>query len=852
MMQLLLGRRGRARLLCFLGNLLVAPGSHAALDILDGIDITRGQEQSTIHIRFNIPMGYKSHVPERYGDLLHISVEPLPSLGADENALLGLQTIQWSPDKQVPLFDVTYEGGGFANTSITLRFQKDVEFELPNTGDLRGIDVIIKHRQSGKVDIPDKPVVPPLEHEGGIVPATSVVNRDAGNTAVHTVVPFEAESSAFPYCINLASSEKPFQVNELPDLEEFSSYRLYTAILDKGDKQWYRLRLGFFESVAEANAVRGHLLQQYPEAWVTKVSVAERIRSGESMLAGSRPATEATISTATEKQGMGPVIPAERLDALMQQARDYMIEKDYAAAIRLYTKILQSPDNKYSQDALEYLGLARERNDQLAHAKMVYRDYLQRYPQGEGAVRVNQRLAGLVTARKEPREKLQATRSRVPAEQKAAWDLYGGFSQYYRRDENTTGIDEAEITAVSQSSLNSNIDVTGRLLGENYDLRTRFTGGYLHDFLDDGVNSDTSVSSMYFDASGTRHNLSLRIGRQSRSTGGVLGRFDGLLLGFPLGNTFAVSAVSGFPIQSSTDSFDDTSQYFYGLTLEAEGFARGWDANAFVIQQQSNGSTDRRAIGGEIRYFDPVRSFFSLVDYDIYFKELNIWQFLGNWTLPDKTTFNLVFDYRKSPILTANNALIGQNVLSLDELQDSYSTSEIEDLARDRTATSKLATLGMSRPMNEHLQFSGDVTVVNLSDTSQSGGVEASEGTGTDYIYNLQLIGSNLINQGDITILGLRFADGDDRDVYSFNINTRYPLTSNLRINPRFRMDSRKFRDDNTSQVIYRPSLRLDYQVKRRLRLEAEFGGEYSDREIIGGSGKDSSYFVSVGYRVDF
>jgi len=849
MMQLLFSRSGCARLLCFLGNLLVTTGSHAALDILDGIDITRGQEQSTIHIRLNIPMGYKSHVPERSGDLLHIFVEPLPSLGADENALLGLQTIQWSPDEQVPLFDVTYDGGGFANTSITLRFQKDVEFELRNTGDLRSIDVAIKHVETSNVAIPG---VPRPVLEGDAIAETPATNRAAGTAATGTVVHYDAESSAFPYCINLASSATPFQANALPDLEEFSIYRLYTAILDKGDKQWYRLRLGFFESVADANGVREHLLQYYPEAWVTKVPVAERIRSSESILAGSGPVNEAAITTASKQQSVGIVIPEERLDSLMQEARDSMTEKDYATAIRLYTKILQSLDNKYSQEALEYLGLARERNDQLAHAKMVYRDYLQRYPEGEDAVRVNQRLAGLVTAGKDPREKLQATQTRVPAEQKATWDLYGGFSQYYRRDQNTTGIDEAEITAVSQSSLNSNMDVTGRLLGGSYDLRTRFTGGYLHDFLDDGVNSDTSVSSLYFDASGTRNNLSLRIGRQSRSTGGVLGRFDGLLAGFPLGDRFAVSAVGGFPVQSSTESFDNTSQFFYGLTIEAEGFASGWDANTFVIQQQSDGITDRRAIGGEIRYFDPVRSFFSLVDYDIYFKELNIWQLLGNWTLPDKTTFNLVVDYRKSPILTANNALIGQNVISLDELQDSFSTSEIEDLARDRTATSKLATLGMSRPMNEHLQFSGDVTVLNLSDTSQSGGVEASEGTGTEYIYNLQLIGSNLINQGDITILGLRFADGDDRDVYSFNFNTRYPLTSNLRINPRFRMDSRKFRDDNTSQVIYRPSLRIDYQVKRRLRLEAEFGGEFSDREIIGGSGKDSSYFVSIGYRADF
>ena len=313
-----------------------------------------------------------------------------------------------------------------------------------------------------------------------------------------------------------------------------------------------------------------------------------------------------------------------------------------------------------------------------------------------------------------------------------------------------------------------------------------------------------------------------------------------------------MSAVGGFPVESSTDSFDDTSRYFYGLTLEAEGFARGWDANAFVIDQHVDGLSDRRAIGGELRYFDSARSFFSLVDYDIHFKDLNIWQLLGNWTLPDKTTLNLVVDFRKSSILTTNNALMGQNVTSIDELQDSFSSSELYNLARDRTMDSKLVTLGVSRPMDGNIQFSADVTALNLSDTEASGGVETVAGTGTEYIYNLQLIGSNFFSQGDITIVGLRYADGDDRDVYSLNFNTRFLVSRNLRVNPRFRMDSRKNRDSNTGQMIYRPSIRLDYRVKNRVSLEAEIGGEYSSREIVDDSGIDSSYFISVGYRADF
>ena len=91
----------------------------------------------------------------------------------------------------------------------------------------------------------------------------------------------------------------------------------------------------------------------------------------------------------------------------MEEARQKMTSEDYAGAIRIYTKVSQSAENRYSQDALEFLGLARERKAQLAQAKLVYRDYLERYPDGEGAERVRQRLLALITVRKQPREKLR-------------------------------------------------------------------------------------------------------------------------------------------------------------------------------------------------------------------------------------------------------------------------------------------------------------------------------------------------------------------------------------------------------------------------------------------------------------
>jgi hypothetical protein len=123
--------------------LLVIPCAHAGIEVLDRIDITRGTDRSTIHIHLNIPVRYKSHVPAQSGDLLRISVEPVPSPGSTEDILFGRESIQWSPDKQVPLFEVVYEGEGFAATAVSLRFQADVEFEVQQTADFRSLEVVI-------------------------------------------------------------------------------------------------------------------------------------------------------------------------------------------------------------------------------------------------------------------------------------------------------------------------------------------------------------------------------------------------------------------------------------------------------------------------------------------------------------------------------------------------------------------------------------------------------------------------------------------------------------------------------------------------------------------------------------
>ena len=824
-----------ARLLALIMILLASPVTEARVDVLDHVDVAHAEGYSTVRIYLNVPMQVKRFVPERKGDFIRIFVEPVATPGAEGDVLFGDETIQWSADERVPLTEISYESSGFATAAVNLQFEEVVEFEIPPSPDLRQIAITVRHK-------------------GAAFPGTLRHAPPAGAAAARE----------FPYAINLASSTQPFTAAELPELDILADYRVYTTEFEKDGRTWYRLRLGFFSGKQAAESVLQGITPYFPGAWVTQVSAEERAESAGSVLDGSaaavtrkQPPPRAEPGPAARVGGGVTALELEKMGGYMSEAARLMTDRDYDGAVRLYTRVLEYPENASSRDALEYLGLARERKGQLAQAKAAYDSYLERYPKGEGATRVRQRLAGLLTATMSPKAKLQAAKARKTGATK--WDMFGGFSQFYRRDENTSQVnDDDKLTNVTQSSLSSDLDITGRLRNGDYDLRTRFTGGYLYDFLNSGDDSEATVSSLYFDATNRSSRFAMRLGRQSRGSGGVLGRFDGLLLDLPVTRRFSVAATAGFPVNSSRDGFD-RNRYFYGLNLELEDFLPGWDASAFFIEQKAWGILDRRAVGGELRYFDVRRSFFTLVDYDIFYNALNTAQLLGNWTTGNKTTFNVVLDYRNSPILTTSNALQGalnpnDNItplVTIEEMLAFFTEQEIYQFAQDRTANSRLGTLGVSKPVTEKLQVSADVTLSNLGDTVGSGGVAAVPGTDIEFYYNLQFIGSNLIKEGDITIAGLRFIDATASQTTSLSLNTRYPVNRDFRVNPRFRVDFRKNTDD-TEQFIYRPSARLTYSIRRRFRLEAEIGGEWSDREIVAGSAKTKSYFVNIGYRADF
>ena len=112
----------------------------------------------------------------------------------------------------------------------------------------------------------------------------------------------------------------------------------------------------------------------------------------------------------------------------MQRAKSDITAKNYSSAIRYLTALTATGDNKYAREALELLGLARQRNNQTAHAVDIYEKYLVLYPDGEDSDRVRQRLAGLLTASSSPRKKIHQS---TADEDINDVTTYGSLSQSY-------------------------------------------------------------------------------------------------------------------------------------------------------------------------------------------------------------------------------------------------------------------------------------------------------------------------------------------------------------------------------------------------------------------------------------
>ncbi|VAW96645.1 hypothetical protein MNBD_GAMMA22-1030 [hydrothermal vent metagenome] len=688
------------------------------------------------------------------------------------------------------------------------------------------------------------------------------VKRSKKSNVVNT------RNSKITYVLNLESYQKGKKPRKIPKLDVFKKYKLFRTRVKKKKVLITRLRLGFFRSKTEAERVKRQLKVYYPNTFVTLIQKNESSLS--TRWFEKNKITPKKVRKVVRKKPKKKLTKKQvsKVDKLFAKGKLALVEKNFRIAISFFTKVSEIGRGDKKQQALEFIGLAREKNGQIAHAKAEYKKYLKLYPDGIGHERVKQRLEGLLTAQLAPKRKLV---SKKKEEKESSWDYFSTVSQNYR---NQISVRE-EGQSTTDNSVSSYFNTSGRKRGEKYDLKFQFDMDHRYDFTKDARKvSDFGLSTAYFDYISLTGLGTVRLGRQSRSSGGILGRFDGVWYGYPLTNDVKLNLVAGLPVVSSSGVSVNSEQQVFGVSADFDEVLKRLDISTFLVQQNRSGIVDRRAVGTEIRFIADRSSYFGILDYDINFNRLNTVQFVGNWLFKNNASVNFVFDRRSSPIITTSNALIGQGFTTLQELRNIISDEEIKKLAIARTSSYDSLSLSGNYPINNTYSLSADLNISKTGSSSttftpenvkfDSNGnpildvngnpgttVAGTQAVGPDYFYGITLIGSNLFSKRDTNILTLRQSTGSSRST-SIDARSQFNLNKKWRMRPRLRYDIRTRSVNASKSNRITTSTRFDYRYTRELQFQMEVTADFTTTTTNGLTSNDTDYSIDLSYIYDF
>jgi hypothetical protein len=538
---------------------------------------------------------------------------------------------------------------------------------------------------------------------------------------------------------------------------------------------------------------------------------------------------------------------------LLNKGRLALAEQRLQEAVDAFNQTLMLPPNPSSQQAQELIGTAWEGLKQPDKARIEYQLYLKLYPQGEGTQRVSQRLAALGGALTPGAKTADKTESKGVA---TGFTSTGSISQYYYGGRSKTdslvnisaGIDQNTLSRTNQSALVTSVDASGRYRSEDAETKVVLRDTYSKNFLSSS-NAQSGLSAAYVDYRDIKSKLDLRVGRQSAIGGSLFGLFDGVSLGLPFGNKYKLDAMVGVPANTLVSA---PSQRLAGVMLEADNLFEHWGGNISLVDQTTEGISDRRATGLELRYFGESVSLYSQIDYDLNFRVINAATLQGSVQGPFATTITMLLDSRKAPSLQLSDALISSNMTSLQTLLQTKSMAEVKNMALGTAAQARQALFSVSRALSPKWQGSLDLRYSDIGALPEVGDFQAMPATGAQYNIALQLTGSNLYSSRDINGFNLSVLHSDTLRGTQLAYNNLTGFMDNkASFEPSIRLYSQT---DNTATKVLRvsPGIRLSYKLSDRANVLGETIYERSTTDGPLNHEDSSAVFFYVGYRYDF
>lgn len=544
---------------------------------------------------------------------------------------------------------------------------------------------------------------------------------------------------------------------------------------------------------------------------------------------------------------------------LMARIKESSKRGDHVAAIEELNRLLNLPPNIYSEEAQIMIAEEREANGETAKAVAEYTLYGKLYPDGAWAIKAKQRLAVLAKAAP-PVAAAEPGARPVPARREfdTGWQLTGSLSQNYYHGKShieiltapppgELGFTKDTLSATDQSALVTSLDVIYRRRTTDSDSRFVLRDTDTRNFLS-GQNDVNRLNAAYYEHNDKAKGYLARIGRQTASSGGVLGRFDGVWGGYNINPTWRVNAVAGYPVEYGVN----WDKSFLGMSVDLIPQPEKLTGSAYAIVQRVDGLDDRQAIGLEGRYFDSRANYFGLIDYDTLFGELNIAMLQGNYMMDNGVNLFFLADHRKSPILQLTNAVPGLPQSTLKAaIAAGVSVSELEDKAMLKTADADLFQVGFTKQMTPRFQLGADYRLAKVSDSfledPATGTLLPAPGTGNIHVYSMQAIGNSLLRENDVGVANLSYISAPSYDGYSVTLSHVLNLE-------RWRFDSilgYYSQDDDSGSTLRRwsPVFRLSYRLRESWYLESELGMEDSTTKSSAGEDNATRTYFFIGYR---
>ena len=803
---------------------LVVGGAEA--QILDDAELRRSGNDAVIVLRFVTPVQYIRNVAGRSGDLGQVYYDILPTrdtlnLIVAERRLLDRQG--------APLVIVTDEAAGTLERSrkLVLRFSRSLNYQVRPGANARSLELV-------------------LQGEGAQV-------TTPGQAPASAMTPQPAPAPQGPALV--LQTLKPGE-DALPIPAVLQNYSVQIRQQPGGPDR--EVLVTGLRDVAEGESLRQQVRGRFPLARVDQGQVLPA-----SPPSGKAQAPASTASTSTESS-IAPLAGESRPDsvAALAQARQLMEQGDHTPAIAKLEDVLALPPHAQTAEAQELIAQARWRQGDPERARAEFELYLKLYPQGAGAARARE---ALLTLAPPPLPTSQAAGS---TEKGPTTTLSGSISTFYYggqskirtqdfQDSPLSGLPElvndATLSGTDQRQIISSVDINWRRRNADSDLRLVLRDTYTSDQLRHD-RSKNKLSALYADYKLIPQGLQFKVGRQSPSGGGVMGRFDGLQVGYRFAPKWRINAVAGRP----TDPLLDARRSFWGGSLEADELGKGLGGSVYAIEQRVDGELDRRGLGTELRLLAGPVTAMGTLDYDPTYRKLNIASLQATWQGADNTIVNALYDRRATPMLMLGNSLFFQNPVlqvqarTLYELLQTQSLDLLRQQVRDTTAFSTQGMLSITHPLNANWQLGADVRLTNVGALHPVADILPNGQPGTGNVWSLgsQLIGTNLYSARDTHVLLLTLLKGPTYSGQLLSYNNSSALGEGWLLEPSIRFYAQQDDSGNHTQR-WAPGLRASKRATGKLVVEGELSMEFSKSDGASRSESSNRTFYYLGLRYD-